>query len=194
MNIKVSIEEKVTSNQVARHVALAKALADLMLFDRAMVLPNSRRSSSGLVCPSLSAFSLVEVLLSVFILTISAMALFGCFSAGFLNMRMARENQRAIQIVLDRTETIRVYNWDQVNQSGFVPATFTNYYDPQAAIGHQGTIYSGTITVSAAPINASYSNDMKQLTINVNWQTGNVPRTRQCTTYIGRNGIQNYLY
>src|SRR3979409_391348 len=121
-----------------------------------------------------SAFTLVEVMISVAVLSVSSMALFCCFSSGFFNMRMARENQRAIQIMLDKTETIRLYNWTQINSNGFVPTTFTNIYDPQVTNSAQTIVYTGTVHLTNAPYNVSYSNDLKQLIITLTWRTGNV--------------------
>ena len=123
-----------------------------------------------------------------------AAALLSGFTGGFFTMQLARENQRATQIILEKTETIRLYNWDQVNTPGFIPATFTATYDPQGTNGANQIIYNGTLTIANAAINASYSNDMRQVTINLAWKTGSVDRSRSYTTFIGRNGIQDYVY
>ena len=40
----------------------------------------------------------------------------------------------------------------------------------------------------------SLSNDMKQVTVQLNWKTGSLDRSREFTTYICRDGLQNYIY
>ncbi|HMC96817.1 MAG TPA: hypothetical protein VKG92_04150, partial [Flavobacteriales bacterium] len=108
------------------------------------------------------------------------------------NMEMARENLRATQIMLEKTETIRLYSWDQVNMAGFVPAAFSAPYDPNST--NSGIIYNGRLIISGCPLPVSYSNDMRQITVSLNWRTGNLDRSRTFTTYIARNGLQNYVY
>ena len=138
------------------------------------------------------AFSLVEVTIGMGIIGTSAVALFAGFTSGFFNMEMARENLRATQIMLEKTETIRLYSWDQINMAGFVPATFSAPYDPNST--NSGIIYNGRLIVSGCPLPVSYSNDMRQITVSLNWRTGNLDRSRTFTTYIARNGLQNYIY
>jgi len=150
-----------------------------------IIFPRSSRSRS--------AFSLVEVTIGMGIIGTVIVGLFSGFSSGFFTMRMARENLRATQIMLEKVETIRLYSWDQINTAGFIPATFSATYDPQAT-NSQGLTYSGTMTISDAPIGSSYSNDMKLVTVRVDWKTGGVDRSREFSTYVARNGLQSYIY
>jgi hypothetical protein len=96
--------------------------------------------------------------------------------------------------MLEKTETIRLYNWDQLNTASFVPATFTQAYDPQSATNNQGIIYSGTVTISNVPFTNSYSADMKQVTVRVTWKTGELNRSREFTTFVARDGLQDYIF
>ena len=100
--------------------------------------------------------------------------------------------------MLAKVETIRLYRWDQVVYSNnFIPATFTEVYDPQAVSGQQGVTYTGFVAISncPAPISTkSYATNMRQCTVTVNWKTGTIPRSRSVTTFIARDGIQNYVY
>jgi hypothetical protein len=128
------------------------------------------------------------------ILGIMAGGIFGSFRYGFFMMQLVRENQRATQVILEKVETIRLYNWDQVNLSGFIPATFTDVYDPQAATNSQGARYYGTVVVTNCPLGSSYAANMRQLTVTLNWTTRDIPHTRSVTTYIAKDGIQNYVY
>ena len=141
------------------------------------------------------AFTLAEVVIATMIVTVSATALMGCFNLSFFIMQMARENQRATQVILEKAEAIRLCNWDQVNTSGFIPATFTDYYDPTATNGSKGAVYNGTCAVSAFPDGSvSYATNMRTLTIIVRWNTKSVARARTNITLIVKDGIQNYVY
>ena len=144
----------------------------------------SRRLSAG--------FSIVEVCVGMAVVGTSAAALFSGFTSGFFTMQLARENLRATQILQEKTETLRLYSWDQINTSGFIPTTFTAPYDPNSTNG--GITYHGTLSLGSWPLATSYSNDMRQVTVTVNWQTGSLQRSRSFTTYVARNGLQNYIY
>jgi hypothetical protein len=96
--------------------------------------------------------------------------------------------------MLERAEAIRLCSWDQVRSNGFIPGTFTEYYDPSAPTGSMGVLYSGTAKVTTFPYSTAYANNMRQLTLTVTWQTGNVTHRRTNITYIAKDGIQNYVY
>ena len=139
--------------------------------------------------------TLVDVVMAVALLGIMASGIFGSFRYGFFTLQLLRENQRATQIILEKVETIRLYNWDQVTSTnGFIPATFPDVYDPQAPAGAQGTTYNGTVTVAPCSLASSYAANLRQLTVTLSWTSRGIPRTRSLTTYIAKDGIQNYVY
>jgi type II secretory pathway pseudopilin PulG len=146
-----------------------------------------------------AAYTLVEVVMAVFILAIMTISLYGGFSAGFAVVQLARENLRATQIILQKMETVRLYNWSQVlNTNNYLKPTFTNYYDPA---NKSGTMYRGFVTTTTPGFSGvTYSNDMKRLTVTLFWtnyqhgSTNKIVRSRQMQTYIARYGMQNYLY
>ena len=142
----------------------------------------------------LAGFSIIEATIGMGIVGTTVATLFTGFTSGFFTMQMARENLRATQIMLERVETIRLYSWDQINEAGFIPQTFNASYDPQAAEGSQGLTYNGTMSIVEAPIGASYSADLKLVTVTLNWTTGHLNRTRQFSSYISRYGLQDYIY
>jgi len=146
---------------------------------------SSRRAQGG--------FSLTEVTVGLGIIGTCIAALFSGFTTGFFTMRLARENLRATQILLQKTETLRLYSWDQITDTTFIPATFTERYDPNAPVD-KGVTYNGTLRVEAFPGSNSYSNDLKMVTVTLNWQTGSIDRTRTFITYVARNGLQSYVY
>jgi uncharacterized protein (TIGR02598 family) len=141
-----------------------------------------------------AAFSLVEVTVGLGIVGTCVAALFSGFTTGFFTIRMARENLRASQILLQKTEALRLMSWDQLtSDTNTIPATFAERYDPNAT-NDLGIVYSGTISISTCPVTSSYSNDMKMVVVTVNWKTGSMDRNRTYTTYVSRYGLQNYIY
>ena len=141
----------------------------------------------------LAAFSMAEVAISMAVIGTVVGAMLTGITSGFFTMQMARENLRATQIMLEKVETIRLYTWQQVTNVGFIPTYFTNRYDPNST-NSQGLKYFGSMVITNAPVGTSYSDNMKQLNITINWTTGQLPRTRTFTTYIAKNGLQTYIY
>lgn len=143
------------------------------------------------------AFSLVEVLVSVAVITILFVSLYSGISSGFGFVQLARENLRATQILQERMETIRLYNWDQINTANFIPASFTEaFYSTNAnnAANAGDFVYTGTVAVASTSLTENYSTNMRMVTVTLNWTSGRVPRTRQAVTFVARNGLQNYIY
>ena len=143
---------------------------------------------------SLKAFTLSEVVMSILIINIGAAGLMGCFKYAYFVTGLARENQRATQVMLERTEAIRLCSWDQVCSNGFIPPTFTDYFDPSAPSGSKGVTYNGTVQITSFPYTTSYSDNMRQLILTVDWKSGTIERRRTNITYIAKDGIQNYVY
>jgi len=141
----------------------------------------------------IAAFSLVEVAIGLGVIGTVAGAMLTGITGGFFTMKMARENLRATQIILEKVETIRLYTWDQINTTNFIPLTFTNRYDPNST-NSQGLSYMGTMRFAPVPFTAGYSSNMMQITVTLNWTTGQLPRTRTFTTFIAKNGLQDYIY
>jgi type II secretory pathway pseudopilin PulG len=139
-----------------------------------------------------AAFSLIEVLVAVVVVGTSAVAMFSGINTGFFTMQLARENLRATQIMLEKTETLRLYNWDQISKLNVIP--IEENYDPYSTSTNSGIIYRGEVRIAAAPLSTSYSANLKLVTVTLNWTTGRLPRTRSFTTYITQNGLQAYIY
>lgn len=139
--------------------------------------------------------TLAEVIIATAILGISMAGLMGIIFTGFFAIDRTRENQRATQILLEKVETIRLYNWSQVTNSSFIPSTFTQTFDPQAPSGAQGITYHGTFRVGPFPFTTSYSDKMRQITVTLNWTSrNNLNRSRTLTTFVAQDGVQNYVY
>lgn len=142
-----------------------------------------------------TAATLTEVVAAVAILAISAAGLMGALANGFFSVQMTRENQRATQILIERAEMARLYNWEQITTSGFILTNFVASYDPQTSNGG-GVYYTGTVQVASLPFAPSpnYATNMRQLTVTLNWRTKGINRTRSLTTLLARDGLQNYVY
>ncbi len=138
--------------------------------------------------------TLVDVVMAVAMLGIMGGGVFGSFRYGFFTLQLLRENQRATQIILEKVETIRLYNWEQIQPTNnFVPTTFEDVYDPQAETGSQGTTYTGTVTIGPCTLTScSYGESLRELTITLTWSTRGILHTRRLTTYIAKDGLQNY--
>jgi type II secretory pathway pseudopilin PulG len=139
-----------------------------------------------------SGTTLMEVVITASILTVLFASLFSAYSYGFKVLRMVRENQRAIQILLEKSETVRLYNWEQVNTSGFIPASFVECYDPQMT-NATGTTYYGSIQVTNFPGAASYGTNIRQVVLTLRWTNG-IGHLRTLATLVAKNGEQNYVY
>jgi len=141
--------------------------------------------------------TLMEVVMAVALLAIMMISLYGGISSGFAVVELARENLRGTQIMLERMEGIRLYNWNQLVYSNMIPATFTSYYYPLATNGEaKGLAYAGKMVVTNAALSpaSTYSTDMRLITVTLNWTNGNIRRTRSMSTYVSKNGVQNYVY
>ena len=139
------------------------------------------------------AYTFIEAMLAVGVFGVLFTSLFTVFSTGFTVIRVARENLRATQLLVQRQETVRLYTWEQLNDSTYFKTSFTDTYTPL------GTTYYGTIT-KAQPANMgtpSYLSDMLTVTIAVAWTNGvgkPLPHIREMQTQVARNGLQNYVY
>ena len=145
-------------------------------------------------------FTLAEVVVAVGVLSISFVSLYLGISSGFALTRVSRENLRATQIMVEKMEGIRLFNWNQVTISNMIPTTFTENYYPSVGNGAaQGITYNGTITItdpSAMDFKPprSYDSNTRVVTVEVNWVSGDVQRSRSMSTLVSKNGLQNYVY
>ena len=154
------------------------------------ILSASRRSSVNR-----SAFTLAEVMVSVLVMAIVFVGLYLGFTQGFGLIQVTRENLRATQILQEKTETIRLFTWGEIGAATANTYTFTNYFYALGGSGGRGVAYCGTRTISAAPINdSSYSNDVKLVTFQLTWTSGNVKRQREMRTFVSQYGLHNYIY
>lgn len=148
-----------------------------------------------------SAFSLIEAVVGMAVFGITCVALYSGIASGYSTVQFARENLRAMQILVEKMELIRLYNWDQINEAGFVPTAFEEVYCPSAADGKKnesqgspGVTYYGKITITNPPFTASYGSKLKLVTVDLTWTTGKIKRSRSLSTLVAFDGLQSYIY
>jgi type II secretory pathway pseudopilin PulG len=152
-----------------------------------------RFPNDGKFSQKVHGFTLVEAVVSLGLLGIIVMAVLGAITSGMNSLRMARENLRATQILVEKSEALRLYNWDQLN-TNFVPTEFITPYDILSNSTNSGVLYYGTISLAPAALGTTYTDAMRTVTIRINWKTGHLNRSRELTTYVCRSGLQNYVY
>lgn len=161
----------------------------------------SRKAAGGCdVVPSShgyrSAFTLVEVMVGVGVMAIMTLGLYGGLTFAFSEMRLARENVRATQILQEKMEVVRLYNWDQlVNEPGYVPTSFTESFYANNPTNVSGNfVYSGSVLVTNTSLTENYAGDLRKVQIQVSWKSGKVMRNRSMTTFVSQYGLQKYVY
>lgn len=143
-----------------------------------------------------SAFTLAEVVIASGLIAISCTSLLIALSMGFSTVQANRENLRATQVMVQKMETLRLYNWSELQASNFFNPTFSEYFNP---VSTNGVLYVGQISLSV-PTNlpSNYSNQVYTVTVSVCWTNyvrgQAIVHNRQMQTYAALYGIQNYVY
>jgi len=135
---------------------------------------------------SARAFTLVEVMIATLLTAFVIVALYAAFSFGFSMIKLTQEDLRADQILVQKLETLRVYNWSKVT-SGFLPSDFTTSYSTNGGVN-----YEVMIEVTPAPVLESYNSTLRQVTVSLSWDSGGITRNRSMTTFVSKDGLQTY--
>jgi hypothetical protein len=136
-------------------------------------------------------------MMSVAVMGVMLVGLYGGLGYGFKQIQLAREDERATQIMAERMEVVRLLSWDQlVNLPGYVPTNFTASYSIASPTNAPASsqMYTGTVAVVNVPISESYAGNMRQIQITLTWQSEGLTHTRSMSTYVSRYGLQNYVY
>jgi len=153
-----------------------------------------------------TGFSLVEVIVAVAVFGVISVSLYAGVTFGFNSVQLARENLRATQILAEKMEVIRLYSWDEINEAGFIPATFQASYAPgstgtttgqgnkETVAATEGATYYGTITVTNSGMSENYRLKVKRVDLTVRWTTGRLQRSRSLSTLVTEDGLQSYVY
>jgi len=150
-------------------------------------------------------YTLAEVMISIFLLATMMISLYAGFYSGFAIAKLSRENLRATQIMVQKLEAVRIYNWKQVTNSAMLPTTFVDYYNPAGVSNNTyGAYYQGLVSVASPltdTIPAAYNDKMRTVTVTVYWtnyltqpSTNKIVRSRTMQTLVARYGMQDYIY
>jgi Tfp pilus assembly protein PilV len=142
---------------------------------------------------SLAAFSVVEVMVGAVVVGVMFVSVYSGISHSFLITQRSRENLRAIQVMTEKMELIRLYNWTQITTPGTVPVAFTNDFYP-SGLGNGGVKYNGTVRFSAPPFNNSLTGALRQVTVELTWVSGGKTNRQLVHTLVASNGLQKYIY
>jgi hypothetical protein len=142
-------------------------------------------------------FNVIEFLVGTAIIMIVAVSLYAGIASAFTTMGSSRDRLRATQIMMERVEGLRLFRWDQLTNTTLMPRKFTNYYY-EFATGNQskGNAYQGEVLITDGGPSPSptYSDLMRKVVVNVSWVSGGIANSNSITTYVSRDGIQNYIY
>jgi len=135
-------------------------------------------------------FTLIEVMFAIGVIGVLVVALYGALASSISMVKSCQENERVTQILSDKMDTIRLYNWTQMTNK-FVLTNFVVGIDPLNTSSRP--YYTGSIAIAYAPITQTYRTNLLEVTVNVDWVSGNRPQRRSMTTYVAKYGLQSYI-
>ncbi len=149
-----------------------------------------------------NAFTLVEAMVGMSMVGMTCLALYSGMTFGVHSLQSARETERATQIVAEKLDTIRLYPWDKIVSSGFIPATFTSPFAATdtklSELGYPtgGFNYHGTVSIETniSAIDSSYRHITLQVSVGLTWTNGGRARQASMATFVTRNGLYSYVY
>jgi type II secretory pathway pseudopilin PulG len=134
----------------------------------------------------------MEVLVAMGILGVVFVGIYTAIATNIALVQLCRENETAIQLLTEKLETIRLYNWGQITATGFIPPTFTvalNPGDPTSP-----PYYSGTVTITTVPGSETYAQDLRLVTVKLNWVSNRRVQSRTLQTLVSKDGLQSYIH
>jgi len=135
---------------------------------------------------------MMEVVFAVGIMGVLIVALYAAIANSVSLVRVCQENERVTQILADKLDTIRLYNWTQMNSNGFILTNFTERIDPLVSTSRP--YYTGNVSIVQAPDSTTYyKSNLLQVTVKVNWTSGSRLQSRSMSTHMARYGLQSYI-
>jgi prepilin-type N-terminal cleavage/methylation domain-containing protein len=135
-----------------------------------------------------TAFTLTEVMVAVAVAATVFFSIYAGFSSAVLGARLAEESLRAIALLNEKVETVRLYSWSSVTNAGATSVSFTNYFY-QDGNSRFGTVYTGDIQLTNGPGNVNYDHRLRTLVVTVNWSSAGISHSRQIQTLISDAGL-----
>jgi prepilin-type N-terminal cleavage/methylation domain-containing protein len=141
-------------------------------------------------------FSMIEALVAMAMAGIMFTALYAGMHFGFRIIKLSRENTRATQIMIEHMEICRLYKWNDLTNVGVFLNTnpiVVPYYPPGAGVS--SIMFTSRVSLTPFLSGASYASEMRKLTVRVDWESfADTNRSRTMSTYVTRNGLQNYVW
>jgi len=161
----------------------------------AMLRKDESPAEAGIPEPLATAkaggFSLIENLFAMGLVALAGGGLLAAIAMNVGVTRICRENERATQILSEKCEVIRLYNWSQINSNGFIPTYFFAPQDPAKSNG--APYYTGRVTIAAAPFSENYSTNLRLITVNLDWASGGRTHSRSMSSFVHKYGLQTYI-
>ena len=134
------------------------------------------------------AFTLVEVVMAVFILALALTTSLAALQRAFLQLDTARNLEIAANMLQCEMEKERLFTWATVSNASYVPVIDSSFAR-NPAIGGRFTLSRSVTTLSG------HSSQVLQIMLTVTWR-GYDGRTlsRNYTSYYTQGGLYAYLY
>jgi prepilin-type N-terminal cleavage/methylation domain-containing protein len=123
-------------------------------------------------------FTLIEVLITIFILAVVLMTLVSAFIYGYNLLSRTKQVSLATQIAQEEIETIRNMPYDNILALG---SSFTNERLSDLFNGQ------GVLAIEAVP--GDTSGNIKKITASVRWKFKGQQMRKDIVTYVTREGI-----
>jgi len=132
-------------------------------------------------------FTLVEVVLAVFVLALALVTSLAALQRAFLNLDTARNLEIAANILQCEMEKQRVFDWAQLTSAAYAPVIDPSFAR-NPAVGGRFTL-SRTVTALAGR-----PTDMVQVTLTVRWRSyDGRSLSRNYTSIFSRGGLNEYV-
>ena len=136
-------------------------------------------------------FTLVETMVAVAMIGIVVISFYVSISSTFALIDVARQNLRATQLLVERTETLRLLNWSQVTEGFLTQNELEELYDPKKPSSLK---FKVKCTLEEFPGTENYKDTLRLITVTATWTSGGVPRSRTMQTLVAQTGVQQYVY
>jgi len=120
-------------------------------------------------------FSLIEVLIAIFILGVVSVTLISVFIYGFNVVFKTRQVSMATQIAQEEVELVRNMNYDDILLLG---STYTHDSLSELVNG------AGALSIESGP-----GDDIKKLTVSVTWDYQGTIMRKDVVTFVTREGV-----
>lgn len=142
-------------------------------------------------------------MVAALILAVLFVAIFSLLNFNLTATRLCRDNTRATQVLLDKMECLRLYQWQQLTNPVFLATNFTSWSYESTNAGTTNAIGLGTqfagnlaiITPAPTLTGITYRSNLALVTVTVSWNYGNTNQahTRSMSTYFSQVGMESVV-